>query len=131
VLHVVPGLAARTGGVAASVVESCHALEEAGVESAIFTPDLPASPRAASSRRVTPEELPPGAESLDVRIFRSRPPRRLAWSPSLDRALARAIPAYDVVHVHSLFLLPQWSGYRHALHQSCSDHTTSVVIAVA
>jgi glycosyltransferase involved in cell wall biosynthesis len=116
VLHVVPGLAARTGGVAASVVETCYALQEADVDSAIFTTDLPASASAASSRRVSPDELPRGAESLDVRIFRSRPPRRLAWSPSLDRALAREIPAYDVVHVHSLFLLPQWSGYRHALH---------------
>jgi glycosyltransferase involved in cell wall biosynthesis len=115
VLHVVPGLAARTGGVAASVVETCYALQEADVDSAIFTTDLPASASAASSRRVGPDELPRGAESLDVRIFRSRPPRRLAWSPSLDRALAREIPAYDLVHVHSLFLLPQWSGYRHAL----------------
>jgi glycosyltransferase involved in cell wall biosynthesis len=113
---VVPGLAARTGGVAASVVETCYALQEADVDSVIFTTDLPASASAANSRRVSPDELPRGAESLDVRIFRSRPPRRLAWSPSLDRALAREIPAYDLVHVHSLFLLPQWSGYRHALH---------------
>jgi glycosyltransferase involved in cell wall biosynthesis len=115
VLHVVPGLAARTGGVAASVVESCHALDEVGVESVIFTTDLPASATAASSRRVTPGDLPPGADSLDVRIFRSRVPRRLACSPSLDRALAREIPAYDLVHIHSLFLLPQWSGFRQAL----------------
>jgi glycosyltransferase involved in cell wall biosynthesis len=115
VLHVVPGLAARTGGVAASVVETCYALQEADVNSAIFTTDLPASASAASSRRVRPDELPRGAESLDVRIFRSRPPRRLAWSPSLDRALAREIPGYDLVHVHSLFLLPQWSGFRHAV----------------
>jgi glycosyltransferase involved in cell wall biosynthesis len=115
VLHVVPGLAARTGGVAASVVESCHALDEVGVESVIFTTDLPASATAASSRRVTPGELPPGADSLDVRIFRSRAPRRLACSPSLDRALAREIPAYDLVHIHSLFLLPQWSGFRQAV----------------
>jgi asparagine synthase (glutamine-hydrolysing) len=42
VLNVVPGLAARTGGVAASVVDSCHALQEAGVQ-AIFTTDLPGS----------------------------------------------------------------------------------------
>jgi glycosyltransferase involved in cell wall biosynthesis len=115
VLHVVPGLAARTGGVAASVVESCHALDETRVESTIFTTDLPASAAAASPRRVTPGELPAGAESLDVQIFRTRMPRRLACSPSLDRALAREIPAYDLVHIHSLFLLPQWSGFRHAV----------------
>jgi glycosyltransferase involved in cell wall biosynthesis len=114
VLHVVSGLAARTGGVAASVIETCHALEDAGVQATIFTTDLPASASAATSRRVTLNELPQGAESLDVWLFRSRPPRRLAWSPSLDRELARAIPAYDVIHIHSLFLLPQWSGFRHA-----------------
>lgn len=115
VLHVVPGLAARTGGVAASVVETCHALEDAGVQATIFTTDLPASASAATCRRVTLNELPQGAESLDIRLFRSRPPRRLAWSPTLDSALARDLPAYDLVHIHSLFLLPQWSGFRHAV----------------
>jgi glycosyltransferase involved in cell wall biosynthesis len=115
VLHVVPGLAARTGGVAASVVESCHALEEAGVDSTIFTTDLPASAAAPSSRPVTPGELPAGAESLDVRIFRACVPRRLACSPSLDQSLGREIPRYDLVHIHSLFLFPQWSGFRHAV----------------
>jgi glycosyltransferase involved in cell wall biosynthesis len=118
VLHVVPGLAARTGGLAASVVETCHALEEAGVEATIFTTDLPASPAAPSARPVTPDELPPGAGSLDIRIFRSRPPRRLAWSSSLDGALAREIPASDIVHIHSLFLRPQWSGFRHSVRHS-------------
>src|SRR5262245_6871734 len=88
VLQLVPSLAARTGGVAASVVETCHALEDAGVETTIFTTDLPASASAATSRRVTLDELPQGAESLDIRLFRSRPPRRLAWSPALDDALA-------------------------------------------
>jgi glycosyltransferase involved in cell wall biosynthesis len=115
VLHVVSGLAARTGGVAASVIETCHALEDAGVQATIFTTDLPASASAATSRRVTLNELPQGAESLDIRLFRSRPPRRLAWSPALDSALARDLPAYDLVHIHSLFLLPQWSGFRHAV----------------
>jgi glycosyltransferase involved in cell wall biosynthesis len=48
-------------------------------------------------------------------MFRVRPPQRLAFSPAFDRALAREVSLYDVVHIHSLFLFPQFSGSRRAV----------------
>ena len=40
VLHVIPGLSARTGGPPVAVVESSLALKRIGVETAIFTTDV-------------------------------------------------------------------------------------------
>jgi glycosyltransferase involved in cell wall biosynthesis len=117
VAHVVPSLAVRTGGVATSVVESCIALEEQSVDTTVFTTDLAEAASAKGHRRVTLAELPSGAASLEARIFRSGPPRRLAFSPGLYRALEREIRGYDVVHIHSLFLFPQWAGFHHSLRQ--------------
>ena len=115
VLHVIPGLASRMGGPAVSVVESSLALAAEGVETTVFATDMA---HAASNRRhakVRPDELPAGARNLDVRLFPARQPYRLAFSPALDRALAREAHGYDVVHIHSLFLFPQFAGFRRAL----------------
>ncbi|MBA3364660.1 MAG: glycosyltransferase, partial [Actinobacteria bacterium] len=114
VLHVVPGLASRTGGPAVSAVESSVAVRECGVEAAILAPDAADAPWSKSRRRVTAAELPAGAESLDVRLFPTRTPWRLRFSPGLYRALGRHCRAFDVVHIHSLFLFPQWAAYHQA-----------------
>lgn len=114
VLHVVPGLASRTGGVATSTIQSCLAVEAHGVATTILTTDLAEAASAKRHRRVTSEELPHGADQLDVRIFRARPPYRLAFSPALHRAAGRTVGSFDVVHIHSLFLFPQWSAFHHA-----------------
>lgn len=115
VLQVIAGLAARTGGPGVSVVESSLALEDCGVETALFSTDLSGTASAADSGRpIRADELPAGADRLDVRLFPARPPRRLAFSPALDRALAAEVSGYDIVHIHSLFLFPQLAGYRNA-----------------
>lgn len=117
VVQVIPGLARRTGGPVVSVVEASLALRACGVETTIFATDLAAAASAGSHRRVSPDELPAGAEELDVRLFPARPPYRLAFSPSLYRSLGRAARDYDLAHIHSLYLFPQFAGYRHALRQ--------------
>jgi glycosyltransferase involved in cell wall biosynthesis len=114
VLHVIPGLGVRTGGPATSVVQSSLALAAQGIETTIFATDLAGSASARPHARARPEDLPRGASKLDVRLFPSRTPYRLAFSPALDRALMREISVYDVVHIHSLFLFPQFSAYRGA-----------------
>jgi glycosyltransferase involved in cell wall biosynthesis len=113
VLHVIPSLAARTGGPAVSVVEASLALRELDVESSVFATDM-GTPASAPHRRADAGALPPGAHALDVRLFESRAPRRFAFSTELGRALTREIGAYDVVHIHSLFLFPQFAAYRNA-----------------
>jgi glycosyltransferase involved in cell wall biosynthesis len=114
VLQVIPNLAARIGGPAVSVVESSLALAECGVETSIYATDLAEAASAATHGVVSLADLPLGAKSLDVRLFPARRPRRLAFSPELWRALHEHAGEYDVVHIHSLFLFPQFAAYRSA-----------------
>jgi len=110
VLHVIPSLATRTGGPAVSVVNACRALEAAGVRTTIAATAMP-GPAGAACGALT---LPAGSDALDVRLFAARPPRRLAFSPGLYRMLMRETAAYDLVHIHSLFLFPQFAAWRAA-----------------
>ncbi len=115
VLHVIPSLASRTGGPAASVVESSLAMQRCGVDVTIFATDMAEAASAAAHGRATLADLPAGARELDVRLFAARSPYRLAFSPEMYRALREEAHAYDVVHIHSLFLFPQFAAYRAAL----------------
>ena len=112
VLHVIPNLAARTGGPPVAVVESSLALTSCGVDTTIFATDMAETASAPSHARVSAADLPGGADVLDVRLFPARWPRRLAYAPALSRALGEEARLYDVVHVHSLFLFPQFAAYR-------------------
>jgi glycosyltransferase involved in cell wall biosynthesis len=114
VLHVIPNLAARTGGPPGAVVESSLALARCGVDTTIFATDMAETASARSHARVSAADLPGGADALDVRMFPARRPRRLAFSPDLRRALDEEAGRYDVVHIHSLFLFPQFAAYRAA-----------------
>ncbi len=64
--------------------------------------------------RVTPADLPPGAEQLDIRFFPARWPYRIGFAPSLYRALDDLIVDYDVVHIRSLYYFSQFAAFRHA-----------------
>src|SRR5262249_28510616 len=81
VLHVIPSLASQTGGPAFAVVEASRSLGPLGVATEIVATDLPAAVTAGARRSVTRAELPDGAAAVDVRLFRTRPPRRFAFSP--------------------------------------------------
>ncbi len=113
VLQVVPGMAARTGGPATSVTTAVTALRDQGVECTILTPDLGGLP--GSRGDLKPEDMPEGATELSLEICRSLPPRRLAFSPELWSAARRLAADHDVVHIHSLFVFPQYAGFRAAV----------------
>lgn len=114
ILHVIPNLAARTGGPPVSVVQASLALRQCGVESTVFATDMAEAASAPSHARVSAAGLPAGASEIDVRLFRARWPRRLAFSPSMYAALAREADGYDIVHIHSLYLFPQFAASRQA-----------------
>lgn len=114
VLHVIPSLASRTGGPAMSVVESSLALQRCGVDVTILATDMAEAASARTHRRATAGDLPAGARDLDVRLCAARWPYRLAYSPALQRALRDEARRSDVVHIHSLFLFPQFAAYRAA-----------------
>ena len=115
VLHVIPSVAARTGGPAIGTIEMVATLQALGQEGTIYATDM-ATPAAAPDARggVRPADLPAAAEGVDVRLFPVRRPYRLAYSPALRRALRRNLGAYDIVHIHSLFLYPQYAAYMEA-----------------
>jgi glycosyltransferase involved in cell wall biosynthesis len=97
-----------------AVVESSLALERCGVETTIFATTWRRPLRRSAHERVAAGDLPAGADALDLRLFPARWPYRLAFSPELYRALGEEARRYDVVHIHSLFLFPQFAAYRGA-----------------
>ena len=123
VLQVIPTLAARTGGPPTAVIESSRALQECGVETTIFATDMAEAASATYHARANASDLPEGAADLDVRLFPARWPRRLAFSPSMYAPLGQASRECDVVHIHSLFLFPQFAAFR----QASARHTPYVV----
>lgn len=114
VLHVIPSLALRTGGPPIAVVDAAVAMRACGVESTIFASDMGAAASARERIAVAANDLPPSCAETDVRLFTTRPPQRLAFSPDMFRALAADVASYDVVHIHSLFLFPQFAAYEQA-----------------
>jgi glycosyltransferase involved in cell wall biosynthesis len=114
VLHVIPSLAARTGGPALFVVEGSRALEDLGVRSTVYATTLASAASSGDPRPTSIEELPPGGESLDVRLFPVQRPVRFATSRTLGRALRARAGEFDVVHVHSLYLYPTYAAAREA-----------------
>ncbi len=114
VLHVIPGLSVRTGGPPVAVVESALALRDCGVETTIIASDMAAAASASDRRRVIAADLPRGSELLDIRLYPAMQPERLVFSPQMYRAIAKEARGSDIVHIHSLFLFPQFAAYRGA-----------------
>jgi glycosyltransferase involved in cell wall biosynthesis len=126
VLHVLPSVAARVGGPAHATVTLCVGLQQAGVPTTIVGTDMPAAPTARLRGAVRAEDLPPGADSLDVRLFPASRPFRLAYSKGLASALWNLTPQHRLVHIHSVWLFPQFAAYRAA-----SSHGTPWVVSLA
>lgn len=114
VLSVIPSLVSRSGGPVLNLIGLVPQLARLGVEVSIFTTDMghPASSRPF--RRATARDLPAGADVCDIHVFRTAPPYRFAYSPSLYAALASSVTEYDVVRVHGLYLHPNLAAARQA-----------------
>ncbi len=59
-----------------------------------------------------PTDRPVPLDGVSVNYFRVPVARRLCWSPDLDRFLHHQIGRFDIVHLHSTFLLPTRSAAR-------------------
>lgn len=107
VLHVLPVAAARAGGYVSFALQASVAMQQHGVESIIYASDLSCLPTARDKSRLKPEDLPYDASTLEIRLTRVRAPRRLVNSWQMWRELPRAARHVDIVHIHSLWLIPQ------------------------
>ncbi len=109
VLHVIPTYvpAWRYGGPMRSVHGLASAQAAAGDRVSVYTtnvdgPDVLDVPVAQPVRR----------DGVEVWYFPVAFPRRLARSPAMARALHDSISAFDVVHLHSVFLWPTVAAAR-------------------
>ncbi len=115
ILHVVPTYfpAVRYGGPIYSVHGLCDALAGAGHEVHVFTTSVD-----GDRDLDVPLGTPVLVDRVQVHYFPSKHLRRLYWSPSMSRALQASVPGFDIVHLHSIFLMPtsaaariaSWSG---------------------
>jgi len=115
VLHVIPSLSSRTGGPAVAAAEMARVIRGEGVETAVFATDVAHPAITRNARPVASEELVQGWNGGGgTRLFPIRRPHRLVYSPGLRRALRKEVGGYDVVHIHSLYLYPQYAASREA-----------------
>lgn len=103
VLHVVPTYlpATRYGGPIRSVHGLCRALAARGHDVHVFTTNVDGPGVSA-----VPTGLPVSLEGVAVTYFPTGIGRRIYRSPAMATALIRAVPEFDVVHLHSVFLWP-------------------------
>jgi glycosyltransferase involved in cell wall biosynthesis len=114
IVTVVPSLARNTGGPAVTLVEGTRAMGDS-VRRVIYATDAAQPAAARPFKRLRPEDLPNGADQVKIRLFPTRPPFQFGFSPALWRALQQAIPAADLVTIHSVNLFPQLAAYTTAL----------------
>lgn len=102
-LHVVPTYlpAWRHGGPILAVHGLCKALVARGHEVTVFTTNV-----HGNGALNVPLEEPAWIDSVEVRYFPVRAPRRLYYAPALGKAAREDSGRFDVVHLHSVFLWP-------------------------
>lgn len=103
ILHVIGSLAPREGGPPKACVEMARAVAARGHHVEIMTTD-----KDGAGRLDVPFDRPVRDDGVTIRYFPVGFPRAWRTSRPLARALAAAIPDYDVVHVHSLYLHYDW-----------------------
>src|SRR5690348_6233841 len=110
-LHIVPTYlpALRYGGPIRSVHALCRELAARGHDVHVFTTSVDGD--GDSDVQL---EKPVDLDGVKVTYFPSRHLRRLYWSPEMRHALARAVPTFDLVHLHAIYLWPIWAGARTA-----------------
>lgn len=99
ILHVIAGLAPQGGGPHKAAPELCRALACKGHKVTIFTTN-------ADGKGIlnVPTDRPVLWKGVAIRYFPVSWPRRWVFSLPLARALKKNIRAFDIIHVHSLYL---------------------------
>jgi len=103
ILHVVPSYlpAVRYGGPIHSVHGLCKALVSLGHRVEVFTTNVD-----GDGVSDVPVGQPVLLDGVSVTYFNSSWPRRLFHSKALRKALENRVEDFDIVHLHSVFLLP-------------------------
>jgi len=116
VLHVITSMAARTGGPAVSAAEAARAVVTAGGHATILCTDMGSAPQGRFVRRIDgPGDFVTVDTEVYVRYYPFSSPARFAYSPELRIAIRSSLEDFDIVHIHSLFLYPQYAAFKEAI----------------
>lgn len=124
VTHVVPTIAARTGGPAFGTVQLAQALGERGVDVLLIATDQAGPAQLGGRNREFELTLPPEAANIDYELFPVLWPQRLARSPLLRERLNVLAASSDVIHIHGLFLYPAYAAW-----QACRARHTPFIVS--
>ncbi len=98
VLHVIPAVAARYGGPSQAVLGLCRALARRGLEVVVASTDADGANRMAGPLGVIRAH-----DGVPTVFFRRQCSESFKFSHELGAWLMRAVPGYDLVHVHGMF----------------------------
>jgi len=104
ILQVVHSISGHAGGPAKAVLGLSEALVRLGAEVSIFAIDHGLGENLNS--------IPYCQRGMSVRFFKREWPKSYLYSPSLKKELERSIRAFDVVHIHGIWLYPTWIASR-------------------
>ncbi|MEJ2670839.1 MAG: glycosyltransferase [Deltaproteobacteria bacterium] len=99
ILHAIANLAPRYGGPSKACWEMARAVAQLGHEVSIYTTN-----QDGPGKLQAPLDRPEYRDGVEIRYFPIQPPRFWGTSLPLALALRRKIPAFQVVHIHSLYL---------------------------
>jgi glycosyltransferase involved in cell wall biosynthesis len=99
ILHVIGDLAPASGGPAKAGFEMARAIARLGHEVAIYTTDF-GQPAAAPREQMR--------DGVRIRLFPLQAPQIWLASWPMRTALARDLPGFDLLHLHSLYLFHDW-----------------------
>jgi len=110
-LHVVPAYypAVRYGGPIRSVHALCASLVRRGHQVSVYTTNVD-----GDADSDVPLGRPVDMDGVMIYYFPVPTLRRLFWAPALGKQLRSAISAFDLVHLHSIFLWPTYVAARAA-----------------
>jgi glycosyltransferase involved in cell wall biosynthesis len=101
ILHVIGDLAPASGGPAKAGFEMARAIARLGHEVAIYTTDF-GQPAAAPREQMR--------DGVRIRLFPLQAPQIWLASWPMRTALARDLPGFDLLHLHSLYLFHDWAA---------------------
>lgn len=114
IVNVLPIVSARAGGTASFVGPAARELELRGHCVRTIATDLARAPGARPQRTVRRDEIHPAVLVGEHALYPARFPRRLLYSPMLAREVRKVVQGVDLVHIHSLWLHPQYAAARAA-----------------
>jgi glycosyltransferase involved in cell wall biosynthesis len=99
ILHVIANLDPHYGGPAKACPEMARAVAQLGHQVSIYTTN-----QNGPGELDVPLDRPVYQDGVEIHYFPIQPPRFWRFSLPLALALRRSIPAFDLVHIHSLYL---------------------------